>query len=219
MEESHDPLNRRSSEHIFCGFSRKSSQITNFENYYYGMDEGSDQTTYSEEDDECDETNTDDGDGDGDVDGDCESTFHYASKRESCGRLSRRNVATRLDRGSENDNSFRNRSKWKKYNYQAVSRTLPIREEDEDEAGPSTTITDTTMATATSTATSKATAKSTIINKTFPDAICTKSHLATDIEINKHIVIHVNELGFEDDDDELSFDEEICFDSNSVSSV
>lgn len=37
--------------------------------------------------------------------------------------------------------------------------------------------------------------------------------------MNKHIVIHVNELEFEDDDDELSFDEEICFDSNSVSSV
>lgn len=185
---------RRSSEHIFCGFSRKCSEN------YYGMDEGSDQTTYSEEDDEFDETNTDDGDGD------CESTFHYATKRELSGRLSRRNVATRVDRGSENDNSFRNRSKWKKYHYQAVSRAMPIQEEDEETAGPSATITATASIT-------------NITNKPFDDTSCTNPNVATNNETNRHVIIHVNELEFEDDDDELSFYEEICFDSNSVSSV
>lgn len=218
MEESHDLSNHRSSEHIFCGFGRRSSQITNYENYYYGMDEGSDQTTYSEEDDEYDENTVEKGD--------CESSFQYASsKRNSAsGRLSRRNVATRLDRHSENDNTFRNRSKWKKYYYQAVSRSMPIQEEDEITAGPSTATTD-----------PFSDSKST----TIIDA-STITNLTIDNEKNKHVIIHVNEFEFEDDDDddddaeELSLNEEIgsdkksisendsllvAYDSNSVSSV
>lgn len=176
MEESNDLSNHQSTEHIFCGFSRRSSQLTNFENYYYGMDESSDQT-YSEDDDEYDETNTDDGD--------CESTFYYAPKGQTSGRLSRRHVTMRLEKGSKIDNTFRNRSKWKKYDYQAVS--MRIEEEDEEMAGPS--------------------------NEPNPNQ---QTNLIMNNEINEHVIIHVNELEF-NDDDELSIEDEIYPDRKSLS--
>lgn len=204
MEESNDLSHRHSSEHIFCGFSRRSSNITNFENYYYGMDEGSDHTTYSEDDDEYDETNPDDVD--------CESAFHYSARGQASGRLCRRNVATRLDRGNDSDNNFRNRSKWKKYQYQAVPRAMPIQEEeteDEETAGPSTNTNDYDMD-------YPAHSTSTNINRNTNR----NTHLVMDNEKNRHVIIHVNELEFGDDDDdddddyddEQSGDEEVYFD-------
>lgn len=216
MEESNDlSLNRHSTEHIFCGFGRRrrSSQQTNYENYYYGMDEGSDQTTYSEEDDEYDETMTDDnGSSGGDGSGDCESSFQYAPNGQMSGRLLRRNVTTRLDRVSENDNNFRTRSKWRKYHYQAVPRSMPIQEEDEEVAGPSS-ITPTTSSIAMAAPNG---------TNTINNAIKSNTTILTMDDRNKHIIIHVNELKFDgdddDDDDELSFDEEeICFEKKSIS--
>lgn len=155
------------------------------------MDDGSDQTTYSEEDDEYDESNTDDGGSD------IENTVNFMPKRELNGR--RRNVTTRLDRGNEHDNNtYRMRSKWKKYHYQSVTRAMPIQEEDEETAGPSQTI-----------------------NEPLSDISCTNLYKQTKFNDNKkHVIIHVNEFQFddddEDDDDELSFDEEICFDKKSA---
>lgn len=185
--ESTDLSHQHSREHIFCGFSRRSSQITNFENYYYGMDEGSDHTTYSEEDDEYDESNADEVD--------CESTFYTGTKYQSSGR--RRNIATRLDRNNENENTFRSRSKWKKYQYHSVARALPIQEEeDEETAGPSITN----------------------CNGTFIENAINKHQHE---QHSKHIIIHVNDIKLEDDelsfDDDDDNDEEICFDKKSIS--
>lgn len=179
MEESNDLANHHSSKHIFCGFIRRSSHITNSEKYYYGMDEGSDQTTYSEEDDEYDETNLDKG-------GDCKIRFHYASKLQRNKCLSRCDVLTQLDRNSENDNTFRNRSKWRYYYYQAVSRSMPIREEDEITASSSIATTD-----------------------TFPDRgtvsdANAKTNLTTNNENHKQVIIHVNE--FPNDDNGVNED-------------
>lgn len=140
------------------------------------MDDSSDQT-YSEDDDENDESNTDDGD--------CESIFYYAPKGQTSGRLSRRHVTMRLEKRSENDNTFRNRSKWKKYHYQAVS--MRIEEEDEEMAGPS--------------------------NEPYPNQ---QTNLVMDNEMNEHVIIHVNELEF-DDDDELTIEEEIYSGKKSLS--
>lgn len=208
MEESNDLSHRHSSEHIFCGFSRRSSNITNFDNYYYGMDEGSDHTTYSEDDDESDETNTDDVD--------CESAFHYSARGQSSGRLCRRNVATRLDRGNDTDYNFRNRSKWKKYQYQAIPRAMPIQEEDEETAGPSSTNTNDHSMDDYPEAHSPSTAKNCNRN-THRNT----THLVMDNERNRHVIIHVNELEFgndiddnDEDDDDLSDDEEVYFDKN-----
>lgn len=235
MEESNDLSHRHSSEHIFCGFSRRSSHITNFENYYYGMDEGSDHTQYSEDDDEYDETNADDVD--------CESTFHYSARNQMGGRLCRRNVATRLDRGNDSDNNFRNssRSKWKKYQYQAVPRAMPIQEEDEETAaGPSTTNpNDYNM----DYSQHNPTTNTNINTKTNPNNTNINRNTSMDLvranEKNKHVIIHVNEFEFCDeddnivddddddedndndetddgDDDELSGDEEVYFDKKSI---
>lgn len=198
--ESNDLSHQYASEHIFCGFSRRNSQITNFENYYYGMDEGSDHTTYSEDDDdEYDETNADDVD--------CESTFHTAAKYQPSGRLCRRNIATRLDRNSENENTFRSRSKWKKYQYHAVARSMPIQEEeDEDTAGPSSTTT--------STACNRAFSRSTT-NEHELEQQQQHQHQSPHHH-NNHIIIHVNDVELQYD--ELSFnDEEMCFDKESIS--
>lgn len=198
------------------------------------MDEGSDHTQYSEDDDEYDETNADDVD--------CESQFHYSARGQMGGRLCRRNVATRLDRGNDSsDNSnFRNtsRSKWKKYQYQAVPRAMPIQEEDEEiAAGPSTANPyDYNM----DYSQQNPTTNTNINTKTNPNNTNinreTSTDLVRDCTRNKHVIIHVNEFEFGDeddnivdddddddedetddgDDDELSGDEEVYFDKKSI---
>lgn len=157
-----------------CGISRRSSHPTNFENYYY-EDEASDQTSYSEDEDEYDEMNMD------------KSTFNSHPKTQE-NRLYHRNVSLRLVRDSENDNTFRNRTKWKNYHYQAIPKALAIQEEDEEIAGPSTN--------------SRHIASSDITTRTNDEG-----HLAND----HCITIHVN--GFEMENEQCSIDGQFYYDN------
>lgn len=208
MEESNDLSNFHSNEHTFCGFRRRSSQLTVSEHSYYGMDESSDQTANSEDDDKCDVSTT--------SKGDCENDLHYSVKCQKSavgggGRLVG-NIVTRLDRNGGNDNVFRNRSEWKKYYYHAVSRSMPIEEENEISAGPSSSTTTTYLFPDTS-------------SNTVGEA---ETNFSTDNERDKHIIIHVNEFGFDNDDEKSRSNKKSIFkndsslvdyDSNAVTSV
>lgn len=186
------------------------------------MDEGSDYTQCSEDDDEYDETNTDDVD--------CETTFHYNARGQTGGRLCRRNVATRSDGGNGMDNSFRNssRSKWKKYQYQMVPRAIPIQEEDEETAGPSSNSNDQNM----DYLDQSPTTNTNLQNNPNPDTSYNRkatTNLVINSEHSKHIVIHVNEFCDDNessgtaadicDDDKLSDDDVIHFDKNSITKI
>lgn len=203
------------------------------------MDEGTD----DDDDDEYDETNPDDLD--------CESTFYYGPRGQlSSGRLCRRNVSARSTHGgySGNDNStFRIRSKWKKYHYQAVPRAMTIQEEDEEIAGPSTAPTATTSTTQSAlhaTPISSAHLGMEYLlhnsNRTIqiPNICVTMAN-----ERNRHVIIHVNDVerhelddvNDDDDDDNDDNDETdddvepksipknnallVAYESDSVSSV
>lgn len=168
------------------------------------MDEGSDQTgdsdDYDDDDDGYDETNTDDGD--------CESTFYYGPRGQTSGRLCRRNVATRGGGSGGDSSTFRIRSKWKKYHYQAVPRAMTIQEEDEEVAGPSTTtLAGTTQATSTSSTTRGATSFSLeyLPHNSNPNRTIQipNIHVTMANERNRHVIIHVNdvELSHDENDD------------------
>lgn len=180
------------------------------------MDEGSDHTGDSDyddddDDDEYDETNPDDVD--------CESTFYYGPRGQSSGRLWRRNVATRSGgSGGRGDNStFRIRSKWKKYHYQAVPRAMTIQEEDEEIAGPSTSSVLTSTAAATTTtavvtpaSTTRGAANNFVSLEYLPHNNSVghsnripNIHVTMANERNRHVIIHVNDM-------ELSQDENDC---------
>lgn len=180
------------------------------------MDEGSDQTAdsddYDDDDDGYDEANSTD-------DGDCESTFYYGPRGHTGGRLCRRNVATRGGGsggggGNSDNSSFRIRSKWKKYHYQAVPRAMTIQEEDEEIAGPSTTTTMTTATAVTptsSSATRGAAATSFSLEYLPHNSMANPNrtiqipniHVTMANERNRHVIIHVNdvELGHDEHDD------------------
>ena len=175
MEESNDLSNFHSNEHTFCGFRRRSSQITVSDHSYYGLDDSSDQTANSEDDDTTNSSKCD-----------YENDLHYSPKcQKGSGRLVG-NILTRFDRNGGNDNVFRNRTEWKKYYYHAVSRSMPIEEEENEisSAGPSTKTT----------------------TYLFPDTSTNaivehaKTSISTDNDKDKHIIIHVNEFEFENND-------------------
>lgn len=173
VEESSDLPNFHSNEHTFCGFRRRSSQITVSEHSYYGLDENSDQTTNSEDDDTTNSSKCD-----------YENDLHYSPKCQKGGGRLVGNILTRFDRNGGNDNVFRNRTEWKKYYYHAVSR-MPIEEEENEisSAGPSTKTT----------------------TYRFPGTSTTNAtveHANTNNDTDKHIIIHVNEFEFENNDKE-----------------
>lgn len=185
------------------------------------MDEGSDQTgdsdDYDDDDDGYDDASADDGD--------CESTFYYGPRGQtSSGRLCRRNVATRgggSGGGGSGDNStFRIRSKWKKYHYQAVPRAMTIQEEDEEMAGPSSSTTTTAAAMTTATAVTPTSGSATRGATTFsleylPHNLMANPnsqnpnrtiqipniHVTMANERNRHVIIHVNDVELSQDDE------------------